>query len=217
MMGIALTIVMQDSVHPLVHRLLLANAYAVGFLFVNLGRSELFTEHTTLMVFPVLHRTQTVGSLLRSWALVYAGNLVGGAVLAVAAALFGVRFGVIRPEALGEIASHLVGHSAGVILVSAILAGWMMGFLSWLASAASDTISRIVCVWLVTGAIGFAQLHHCIARSVEVIAGVFGSPAVSMADYLHFQLCATLGNIIGGMVFACLKYAHSTHGPATDE
>jgi formate/nitrite transporter FocA (FNT family) len=216
MMGIALTIVEQDPVHPLVQRLLLAAAYAVGFLFVNLGRSELFTEHTTLMVFPVLHRTRTVGALLRSWALVYTGNLIGGAVLAVATGLFGVRFGVIRPEALGEIASHMVDHSAGVILVSAVLAGWMMGLLSWLASATSDTISRIVCVCLVTGAIGFAQLHHCIAGSVEVIAGFFGSPAVSPADYLHFQMWATLGNIIGGGVFACLKYAHSTHGPQGD-
>ena len=93
MMGIALTIVTQDAVHPLVQRLLLATAYSVGFLFVNLGRSELFTEHTTLMVFPVLHRTRTVGALLRSWALVYAGNLITKGVDPLAAC----RVALVRP------------------------------------------------------------------------------------------------------------------------
>ena len=36
--------------------LLVANMYAVGFIFVVLGRSELFTEQTTLAVLPVLNR-----------------------------------------------------------------------------------------------------------------------------------------------------------------
>ena len=216
MMASALTIMHGDAVHPLTQRMMMAGGYAVGFLFVNLGRSELFTEHTTLMVFPVLNRSQTFGSMLRSWALVYTGNLSGGAVLAISAALFGRTFGLASPEALGEIASHLVDHSAGVILVSAVLAGWMMGLVSWLGSATSDTISRMVCVWLVTGAIGFARLHHCIAGSVEVIAGLFGSPAVGFGDYLHFLVWATLGNVIGGMIFAGLKFAHSIHGPEND-
>jgi formate/nitrite transporter FocA (FNT family) len=34
--------------------LLVANAYTIGFIFVVLGRSELFTEHTSLAVLPVL-------------------------------------------------------------------------------------------------------------------------------------------------------------------
>ena len=43
--------------------LLIANMYAVGFVFVVLGRSELFTEQTTLAVLPVLNRKASVGSL----------------------------------------------------------------------------------------------------------------------------------------------------------
>jgi len=34
--------------------MLVANMYSVGFIFVVLGRSELFTEQTTLAVLPVL-------------------------------------------------------------------------------------------------------------------------------------------------------------------
>ncbi|MCA9739591.1 MAG: formate/nitrite transporter family protein, partial [Gemmatimonadetes bacterium] len=37
-------------------RIFAANLYSFGFILVILGRSELFTEHTTLAVFPVLNR-----------------------------------------------------------------------------------------------------------------------------------------------------------------
>jgi len=50
----ALVTLIEPQTSPLIHRILLGNAYTLGFIFVILGRSELFTEHTTLAVFPVL-------------------------------------------------------------------------------------------------------------------------------------------------------------------
>ncbi len=44
-----------------VERLLVANMYSIGFVFVVLGRSELFTEQTTLAVLPVLRGRSSVG------------------------------------------------------------------------------------------------------------------------------------------------------------
>ena len=63
-------------------RLLVANMYAVGFIFVVLGRSELFTEQTTLAVLPVLGGRATVRELLRLWGVVYVANLIGAAAFA---------------------------------------------------------------------------------------------------------------------------------------
>ena len=45
-----------------VSEILVALTYASGFLFVVLGRSELFTEHTTLAVLPVLDRRASLSS-----------------------------------------------------------------------------------------------------------------------------------------------------------
>ena len=44
-------------------RILIGNMYAIGFVFVVLGRSELFTEQTTLAVLPVLAAGRQIGSL----------------------------------------------------------------------------------------------------------------------------------------------------------
>ncbi len=56
--------------------------YAVGFIFVVLGRSELFTEQTTLAVLPVLSRRVSPVRLLRLWGIVYSGNLLGATLFA---------------------------------------------------------------------------------------------------------------------------------------
>lgn len=54
------------TLHPVVREILLAFADAIGFVFVILGNSELFTEHTSPGVFPVLSRDSTIVELLRS-------------------------------------------------------------------------------------------------------------------------------------------------------
>ena len=205
----AIPLTFADELPPLVVRLLVANFYAVGFLFVVMGRSELFTEHTTLAVFPVLAQRASVAALARLWALVFAGNVVGALAMARLLAWVGPGLGVATPEAFGEIARSLLEVSGGVILLSATLAGWLMGLLSWLLAASRDTVSQILFVWLVTFSIGLAQLHHSILGVVEVGVGVFAGQGPAPSDLLRFLGWTTLGNSIGGAVFvALIKYGH---------
>jgi len=193
-----------------------ANIYAVGFIFVVLGRSELFTEQTSLAVLPVLRGRATLKALARLWAIVYAGNLLGAAIFAALVSYIGPSMHVIDPEALGRIGHHLVDHSSFVILLSAVLAGWLMGLVSWMVSASRDTIGQIVMVWMVTASIGLGGLHHSILGTVEVLAAVFAQQGVTVGDFGRFLLWATIGNAIGGSVFvALIKYGHASgmHSP----
>jgi formate/nitrite transporter FocA (FNT family) len=184
--------------------------YSVGFIFVILGRSELFTEQTTLAVLPVLRGKATIASLLRLWGIVYVANLIGATAFAGGISFIGPALGVIEPRAFGHIAGELIDHSGGVIFLGALLAGWLMGLLSWMVSAARDTISQIVIVFMVTTAIGLGGLQHSIVGSVEVLAAVFAHQGVGMGDFARFLLWATLGNIVGGSVFvALIKYGHA--------
>ncbi|HEX9942210.1 MAG TPA: formate/nitrite transporter family protein [Thermoanaerobaculia bacterium] len=193
-----------------VARILVANMYAVGFLFVVLGRSELFTEHTTLAVLPVLDRRASLARLGRLWTIVYAANLAGAAAFAAFVAFLAPPLRVAEPRTFGRIAGELVSHPWWVILLSGVLAGWLMGLLSWLVAAARDTISQVFVVWLVTAAIGFAHLHHCIVGTAEVLAGVFSGLGATAGDYLYFLAFSTAGNALGGIVFvALIKYGHA--------
>lgn len=211
-MGIVLTFT-AGVYDPATQRLLVANAYAIGFVFVVLGRSELFTEHTTLAVLPVLDGRSTFASLARLWGLVYVGNVVGASIFAAAMVWLAPAYGIINYGVFAELAAPLLHHSAPVVFAGAVLAGWLMGLLSWLVAGADGTIARFAVVWLVTAAIGLAHLPHSIAGTVEVLAGVLTSDAYPLVAYLRFLVVATAGNIVGGVVFvALLKYGHVVRG-----
>jgi formate/nitrite transporter FocA (FNT family) len=191
-------------------KMLVANMYAIGFIFVVVGRSELFTEQTTLAVLPILSRQRSIGSLLRLWGLVYVANIIGTCAFAWLVTWIAPALKAAKPEAFGVIAKNMIEHESHVIFLSAVLAGWLMGLLSWLVAAGRDTISQVVLVWLITTCIGFVGLHHVILGSVEVLAGVFAKQGIAWPDVGRFLLWATLGNIAGGSVFvALIKYGHS--------
>lgn len=208
MMALILSLTRGVYSHPTVE-MMEAFAYSIGFVLVMVGRSELFTEQTSLAIQPVLAREASVVALFRLWGLVLLGNLLGAAAFAGFAAHLGPRLGVMTTEALAELAHNLVRHSATTIFLSAIMAGWLMGLLAWVVTASRETISQIVVVVLITTTVGLAHLHHSVAGTVEVLMGVFIGEA-SPGDFLHFFTWAVLGNAVGGTVFvALLKFGHA--------
>jgi len=97
MMAVVLT-TLARGFGDLTTELLLASVYSIGFMFVILGRSELFTEHTTLAVIPVLDRQASFKQLGRLWGLVYVGNLVGGLLFTLLVILLMPELGVVDPS-----------------------------------------------------------------------------------------------------------------------
>lgn len=194
-------------------RLLVANAYTVGFIFVILGRAELFTEHATLAALPVLDRRASLRQLGRLWGLVYAGNIVGGVIFAAFAVSLGPAFDIFDPDAFATLAEPFVSRSVYSLFGAAVLAGWLMGLLSWLVAASRETISRVFFVWLVTFVIGFTHLPHCIAGNIELFAGLLATSVVTPIDYGIYLFVVTVGNTVGGTVFvALLKYGFVVRG-----
>ncbi|MGH9430252.1 MAG: formate/nitrite transporter family protein [Terriglobia bacterium] len=86
------TLVRGEPAQPL-DQILVANVYSIGFIFVILGRSELFTEHTTRAVYPVLTGKASPHALLRLWSVIYVGNIAGTAVFAKLVTIIGPPLG----------------------------------------------------------------------------------------------------------------------------
>ncbi|MFB6205309.1 MAG: formate/nitrite transporter family protein [Haloglomus sp.] len=188
-------------------------AYSLGFVFVVLSGSELFTEHTTLAVLPVLNGDATIADLARLWGVVYCTNLLGGAVFAAGIVLFGSEYGIVASTAFVRLAESLLSHSVASTLFAAVLAGWLMGLLSWMVTSVRGSAARIILVVAITTIIGFGHLPHSIAGNVEVFAGLLTSPSITVSDYARFLLIATVGNVIGGTIFvSLLKYGFITGG-----
>ncbi len=190
---------------------MMALVYPIGYIFVIIGRSELFTEHTTLATIPVVNGQATIGSLAKLWIIIYVGNLIGGYLFGSITLVFNGEMHIIGKDFFYFVSEKMLKYSVGATLISGIMAGWLMGMLSWLLSSAQDTFSRVVMIFLVTFLISIAGLHHCIVGSIEVFMAFFAEAnEISWVQFLKFQVLATLGNIIGGVfLVAMVKYAHS--------
>lgn len=209
LMGMALTFSGGFS-SVLVQRFVLANVSTVGFVIVIIGQTELFTAHIMLGVLPVIDRRASIVELGRLWGVVYVANLLGCAAFAGLLTVAGPPLEIFTPAAADTLASALLGLSWWAILLSGIIAGWLMGLTTWLVAAGRDTVGQVLLIWMTTGIIGFGPFHHALLGTTEVLSAMFLGQGVSLGQFGHFLLWTTTGNAIGGTVFvAALNYGQA--------
>ena len=108
-------------------RLLGGVAFSLGLILVIIGGAELFTGNA-LMVMAVVDRRIALRLLLRSWFVVYAGNLVGAAGLAVAFGLTGILDG-----SMSVVAAKIPQAKAALLPFEAFMRGALCNALVCLA------------------------------------------------------------------------------------
>ena len=178
--------------------------YTLGFLFVVLGRQQLFTENTVTAILPLLDDPDKLGTLwrvARLWLIVLVANLLGAAIFAAAAAHLPI-FSAENRAAFLEIGRTAAAPSFAAILVRGIVAGWLIALMVWLLPAADQT--RPFIILIVTYIVGLGAFSHIIAGSVEVLY-VVAAGHMSLLAYLgHFLLPVFLGNALGGVALVSL-------------
>lgn len=175
--------------------------YCLGFLFVTMGRQQLFTETTLTVVLPVLHKSHGIFDVVRYWNIVFAANILATILFAGAVSIPGV----FRPDAMhafAELGRTAVEPGFIGVLIKAIFAGWLIALMVWLMPAASA--ARFFIIVAVTWLIAVAKFSHVIAGSVEgAFATIHGT--IAWDRYvIGFLLPALIGNSIGGIVFVAL-------------
>jgi len=191
-----------DVDNRLLQRLAKALVYPLGFIICIMGGTELYTEHTATAVYPVLDRRAQPVLLARLWIVVIVGNLIGAL---AGAGLLSLAEDVIQAgEGYQLVAKYLVSPSNINLLISSVLAGWLMAQGAWLILATPPNITQIICIYMVTFLIGLGGLHHSIAGAVEMFVAVFTGPIYTMYDALRFLALALSGNLLGGTMFVAL-------------
>ena len=181
--------------------------YPFGFLVVILARQQLFTENTMTAVLPLMTEPGwgKFSCLLRLWGVVFAGNVVGGALFA-----WGVLhlqlFDASTQASLHAVGAALMQNTPWQMFTKGIAAGWLIATMVWLLPAAER--GKIAVIVIVTYVIALGDFTHIIVGSVEVLYLVFDG-AATWGDYaMHFALPTLAGNIVGGsLIFALISHA----------
>lgn len=171
--------------------------YPLGFIYIILGRYQLYTENTLPPVVLVLGRVASLPLLFRVWVIVLVGNVLGAGLGSYILA----NTHVLSPaatEAGMEFARHGLETGWWDVFFKALFAGWLVAGVVWLGNAARDTISRLLLIYIVFYTIAVADLFHVVTAACDVFYFVFaGGGGVSV--FYEFWLPVLLGNTVGGV------------------
>jgi formate transporter len=207
-------------------RLLAGVSFSLGLVLVSVGGAELFTGNN-LIVMAWAGRQVSTAKLLRNWALVYAGNLVGSlaaAVLMLLAEQHGMGGGAVGAAALSIATSKLhLGFGQAVAL--GVLCNVLVCLAVWLSYSARSTADRILAIVPPVAAFVAAGFEHSIANMYFVPYAIlvrdtapdafFEAIGRARSDFAVLGWSAfvwknlvpvTIGNVIGGAGLVGLVY-----------
>ena len=210
-------------------KLAMGAAFAVGLLLVVIAGAELFTGNN-LMTVALCSGRIGMGGLLRTWALVYTGNLVGSVLLALIIAkgsglLAGPVGGTAIKIAAGKVSAagiEGVNHNIAFFF-RGIGCNWLVCLAIVLAMASKSASGKILGIFFPIMAFVASGFEHCIANMYFIPAGIFAkgfasAQAASGLGAAQFAtinwttmwtqnlVSVTLGNIVGGAVFVGAAY-----------
>ncbi|MDR0591621.1 MAG: formate/nitrite transporter family protein [Candidatus Nomurabacteria bacterium] len=205
-------------------RLVAGLVFPIGLCMVILLGAELFTGNA-LMVNAALSGKITWCGLLRNWAIVFVGNLVGALLLAALLAWFGQLD--IGGGALAVYTAKVAAVKASLPWGKAFVLGIFCNFLVcaavYMALSAKDTAGKILATFLPIIAFVTAGFEHCVANMYYIPAGIFANlnsaytgliadagintAALNWGAFFVDNLIpVTLGNIVGGAAIGLIMY-----------
>ena len=216
-----------DGVLPFgVGRVLAGLVFSLGLILVVVAGAELFTGNN-LIVMASAERRVALTLLLRNWAIVYGGNLIG-ALGTVAIVYAGAQYefgdGAIGSAALG-IAEAKSSLGWGQAVALGIMCNALVCLAVWMAYSARTVTDKVLAVIFPITAFVAAGFEHSVANMYFLPMGLLvkedGSDAFfseigkAPADYPDVTLGnavidnlipVTIGNIIGGSLMVGLVY-----------
>jgi formate transporter len=209
-----------DSLLPFgVTRLLSGLVFSLGLVLVIVGGAELFTGNN-LMIMAFASGRVHAGEILRAWGLVYIGNFIGGAGIALLvflAAGYAHGGGAVGAAALAS-AEGKAALSSVQALIHGVLANVLVCLAVWLCYSARTTADKILAIMLPVAAFSAAGFEHSIANMYLLTFALltkFGAPVefwdairMTQAAFPHINLFpvaknlvwVTVGNVIGGVL-----------------
>ncbi|MFC7188056.1 formate/nitrite transporter family protein [Halorubrum yunnanense] len=192
--------------HPVLSVLL----YPLGFVYIIIGGYQLYTENTLPPVALTLERLASLPTLLRHWTIVLAGNFTGGTFGAVVLSYGGVFTGDTVDAAIYISAGGLdVGFWP--LFFKAAMAGLIVAGVVWVGFASTNSVTRLLVVYLAFLAIPLGNLYHVVVSFTEVLyllfaqqLGLYDGGVTLVGGLGGFVLPVLLGNTIGGVVLVTL-------------
>jgi nitrite transporter NirC len=195
---------------PGTERIVMGICFGGALTIVIFAGSELFTGSNLVLTLGVLLRKATLRDLTANWAWTWVGNLAGSVLLAVMV----VYSGVLDVEPVKgfvlKVSSVKMNLPAGQLFLRAVLANWLVCLAVWMAARIQSESARILMIWWCMFTFITCAFEHSIANMCGLMLGLLlnqGSvPAITLEGYAYNLAWATVGNVVGGVLFVAGMY-----------
>ncbi|MEZ9038994.1 MULTISPECIES: formate transporter FocA [unclassified Vibrio] len=201
-------------------------AFSLGLILVVVTGGELFTSSVLTLVARASGKISW-GTLVKNWATVYIGNLIG-ALLLVACMLLTKQYmfdrGQVGLNAMA-ISQHKMHHGFIQAIALGIMCNVLVCIAVWMTFSGRTLTDKIAVLILPVAMFVSSGFEHCIANMFQVPLAIGiktfaptefwtmtgANPAdyvdLNMMDFLMNNLLpVTIGNIIGGGIFVGMWY-----------
>ena len=199
--------------------------FPVGLVAIVLLGLELVTGSFALVPLPWLEGRAGASQVLRNWAWVMLGNLIGSLAYALLASIVltnlwtsapaGVAAKIVATAEAKTIGYAAIGIAGFVTcFVKAMLCNWMVCLAVVLAMTSTSAAGKAITAWLPIF-VFFAQgFEHLVVNFFIIPAGMMMGAKVTIVDWIVWNvLPVTAGNIVGGFLFTGLAI-YWTYRPA---
>ena len=190
-----------------------ALAFAIGLVFLVVGRAELFSENFFDPIATAFERRESgiLFRLFRLWGITFVLNLIGGALFALTLAVHGV-LPVGAADALSKVAEEIAAREAWAAFVSAIIGGALVALLSFLLHAVNSVGSRITMAYLVGFVLASGPFVHVVVTVLHVFVGIILGAPMGFGTLARIMAIATAGNLVGGVGLVTLSHVAQARG-----
>lgn len=190
-----------------------ALAFAIGLVFLVVGRSELFTENFFDPVASAIDQDDRSvwGRLLKLWISVLVFNLIGGVLLVAVLTVKGA-LPTEATDALVHVAEEIAGKSWVATFVRAVLAGALLTLLSYLLSAVNSVAARILVAYMAGFFLALGPFDHVVVSALHLFFGVWLHAPVGYDDVAANVGVSTAGNLVGGIFLMTLTHTAQVVG-----
>jgi formate/nitrite transporter len=186
-------------------------AFSLGLILVVVGGAELFTGNNLIAMAWAAGRLRT-GDVLRNWAWVYAGNLLGALGTVALVLLTGIH--QLGDGALGETAVRIARSKAALDPVQALARGVLCNALVclaiWLCMGARSVTDKILAIVFPISAFVACGFEHSVANMyflpVGMALALSSAAPIAWSDAAGNLAWVTFGNVLGGTVLVALVY-----------
>lgn len=159
--------------------------FPAGLLMVVLSGSELFTGRMLL----IADRSLRITAILKWWAMIYAGNLIGSALI-----------GSMMFRYLPEIdVIHKVSMNVPELLIRGILCNILVCLAVWLAGKSDRITDKAAVIYACISLFVLCGYEHSVANMTYLTVGML-QHNITFTGAAYNLLWVTTGNMIGGLL-----------------